>query len=637
MELGGILLGRKLSNREFEHRRIGAFEAVPDMGLDGLGSAAYGPEAALTILAPVGAASLGFVGWVMGPVVALLALLYLSYRQTVVAYPNSGGAYTVAKENLGVNASLLAAAAIMIDYVLNVAVGVSAGVGALVSSVPSLQRYTLPICLGVLAFTTVVNLRGTPDAGRLFALPTYLFILSFLLLMGIGVVHAMHAGGRPQAVVPVPPLAKGTEALTLWLLLRAFAAGCTAMTGVEAVSNGVGVFKEPRTRYAHRTLSIIVGVLGLLLVGVSYLVHAYGIGAMDETRPGYQSVLSQLAGAVVGHGVFYYVAMASVLCVLCLSANTSFVGFPQLCRLAAEDGFLPRPFAMAGRRLVYSVGIIYLAATSGVLLIVFGGITDRLIPLFAIGAFLTFTMSQAGMVVHWSRALRNERGRARLAHTVRLTINAVGAAATIGALAIIVTTKFLDGAWITILTIPAVIALLKAISRYYQRLSARVALDTPLDPAAAAAPVVILALEDWNRIAQAALNFALTISPDVRAVHLTALRGPECRDDADDLAKRWRDQVEAPIRAAGRPPPSLVMLEAEYRDAHAAFLNYIEGVKTDNAGRIVAVLVPELIKRPWELLLHANRGRALRERLARETGEGVVMVEVPWRAAETGA
>src|SRR5690242_16977833 len=396
MSLLKLVLGRRLANEEYIERKISAFEGVPAMGLDGLGSSSYGPEAALTVLMPLGAAGAGYIGFVMLPILALLAILYVSYRQTIRAYPSNGGAYTVSRANLGANASLLAASALMIDYVLNVAVGISAGVGALTSAVPTLHPYTLALCLAILVLVTIMNLRGTIDAGRAWALPTYVFVASFVLILAIGVYNTVAAGGQPHAVVSPPRSPNPTEAVTIWLLLRSFAAGCTAMTGVEAVSNGVSAFREPVVTRAHRTLGAICGILGLLLGGITYLVRSYGITAMDQSQQGYQSVLPQRAGAGIGRGLFYYVAIGRVLCVLCLSANTSFVDFPRVCRLVAQDDFLPRPFAAVGRRLVFSVGILYLAAGAGLLLIAFGGITDRLIPLFAIGAFLTFTMSQLG-------------------------------------------------------------------------------------------------------------------------------------------------------------------------------------------------------------------------------------------------
>ena len=443
MDILDFILGRRLSNRESAQRKIGAFEGVPSMGLDGLSSSAYGPEAALTVLMPLGAAGLVWFGWVMAPIVLLLAILAASYWQTIRAYPSNGGAYIVSRSNLGSGLSLLAAAALMIDYMLNVAVGISAGAGSLISAVPALQPYTLTLCLMILAVISLANLRGTQESGRLFALPTYVFTASFVAIIAVGCYRALASGGNPVPIVPPPALPAGVEAVSAWLLMRSFASGCTAMTGVEAVSNGMSAFRDPAVKYGHRTLAIIVAILGVLLAGIGWLGAAYQIGAMDQTKPGYRSVLSQLAGAVIGQGMLYYIAMASLLCILCLSANTSFVGFPRLCRTVAEDGFLPRPFAIAGRRLVYSVGITYLAVTAGLLLIAFRGITDRLIPLFAIGAFLTFTLSQAGMVVHWRRSLR-ARDR-RHSDRVHLAINAVGAVTTGGALVIIVIAKFIEG------------------------------------------------------------------------------------------------------------------------------------------------------------------------------------------------
>ena len=624
LTLADILLGRRLSNNENTSRKIGWFEAVPAMGLDGLGSASYGPEAALTILAPLGAASAAWALPVMTPIVLLLGILYLSYRQTVVAYPTNGGAYTVAKENLGRGASLLAAAALMIDYVLNVAVGISAGVGALTSTIPSLQPHTLELCLAILAVVTLANLRGTAESGWAFALPTYVFIVSFLGVIGFGLWRVVENGGAPHPVIAPPHPAHAVEGVGLWLLLRAFAAGCTAMTGVEAVSNGVGTFKAPVVAQAHRTLTVICLTLGLLLAGIALVAHAYGLGAMDQTKPGYQSVLSQLVGAVVGRGPIYSVAMASVLAVLCLSANTSFVGFPRVCKLVAEDGFLPRGFAMADRRLVFSVGVAFLTITSGALLIVFDGITDRLIPLFAIGAFLTFTMSQLGMVAHWRRE------GARQSH--RLAINAVGAATTAAAFAIIVVTKFVDGAWIVVLAIPATIGLLLAIRGYYDRLSARLKISGPFVVEETEPPSVLVAVEGRNRMTDRALRFAMTLSPDVVAVHLMRLAGPEAHEDGLELRRRWRSEVEQPLERLGMKPPRIVLLPAPYRRIHEPLLEFIDKLDADTPGRSVVVLIPELVlARTWERLLHTGRGERLRRALLEHGGPRLNIMIAPWR------
>lgn len=632
-----FVLGRSLANWESAERRIGVLEGVPAMGLDGLSSSAYGPEAALTILAAAGAAGLGAILPIMFVILALLAILFISYWQTIEAYPKSGGAYIVAKENLGVSASLLAVTALMIDYVLNVAVGISAGVAALVSALPELRLYMLPLCLGILALVTFANLRGTMDAGRLFALPTYLFMLSFMIILLLGVSYVLASGGHPHPAAAPPPPPKATEAIGLWLLLRAFASGCTAMTGVEAVSNGVGAFREPAVRNAHVTLAVIVVTLGILLGGIAYLAHAYGIMSMDQTQPGYQSVLSQLAGAVVGRGGFYYVAIASALAILCLSANTSFVDFPRLCRFVAQDGFLPRPFAIVGRRLVNSVGVLYLAITAGLLLTAFGGITDRLIPLFAIGAFLTFTMSQAGMVAHWRRAMRERRGAPGARRIwIHLAINAVGACTTALALLVIVVAKFTEGGWITIVTIPCVLVLLRAIKRYYAGIDTQLRTEQQLEFHHKRPPIVLVATEDWNRLTGKALTLAMELSPDVRAVHLAALEGPDVEAEEKRLRERWAKAVEEPARAAHfAHPPRLEFLSAPYRRIHAPLLKLIKEVNEESPDRTIAVLIPELVKRHWwEYLLSVQRARRLRAALLEYGGSRVAVMEVPWYLAE---
>ncbi len=422
MSLIKLLFGRPLASDEQTNQKISVLSGLPALGLDGLSSAAYGPEAALAILVPLGAASLSYIGPITGVILALLTILYVSYRQTIAAYPANGGSYTVARENLGTWSSLLAAAALMIDYVLNVAVGISAGVAALVSAFPALQPYTVLLCLVVLALITLVNLRGTGEAGLAFALPTYLFIVTMVVVLAIGIVRVLLAHGHPVPCYPPGALPGAQVTVGLWLLLRSFASGCTAMTGVEAVSNGVSAFQEPRVKNAHRTLTLIVAILAVLLIGIAYLARAYNIGAMDQSDPGYQSILSQLIGAVVGRGWFYYITIAGILAVLCLSANTSFVDFPRLCHLIAKDDFLPSYFAAIDRRLVYSTGVLFLAVAAGLLLIGFSGITDDLIPLFAVGAFLAFTLSQAGMVIHWRKRLKDSslRGSGESASVIQL-------------------------------------------------------------------------------------------------------------------------------------------------------------------------------------------------------------------------
>jgi amino acid transporter len=634
-----VILGRRLANREIQERKIGAYEGIAAMGLDGFASSAYGPEAALTVLATLGAASTIYIGWVTVPILALLAVLFASYWQTVRAYPTSGGAYTVAKENIGTNGSLLAAAALMIDYVLNVAVGISAGVAALVSAAPQLHPYMLPLCLGMLSFVTLMNLRGTLDAGRLFAVPTYIFVVSFVVILALGLYRAAISGGHPEPVIPPPPLPDAIEAVSLWLLLRAFASGCTAMTGVEAVSNGMNAFREPVVKYGHRTLMGIVIVLAVLLAGIGYLSKAYGIGAMDQAQSTYRSVLSQLASAVVGDGVLYYVAIGSLLCVLVLSANTSFVGFPRLCRSIAADGFLPRPFAIAGHRLVFSIGILYLAIAAGVLLIVFGGITEHLIPLFAIGAFLTFTLSQTGMVIHWLRQLRQGRS-APERRTIRMHLltNAAGALTTGLALIIIVIAKFGAGAWITVVVVPAVIVLLKSIRRYYDRVAARVRDSSPLQITSTEPPVVLVAIDEWNQLADRSLTLALSLSSDVIGVHLSQLAGPDTDEEQRKLHQQWQRDVAEPSRQAGYRPPKLVILQAQYRAIHEPILKLARELEDELPGRAIAVLIPELVKQRWyQRLLHTNRAKRLRSQLLKHGGTRLTIINVPWYLHEPGA
>jgi amino acid transporter len=634
--LRNVLLGRRLANREAQERKIGAFEAVAAMGLDGLGSSAYGPEAALTALVPLGTLSLAYIGPVIVPILVLLTVLYFSYRQTLRAYPGNGGAYLVAKENLGQPASLLAAAALMVDYVLNVAVGISAGVAALVSALPSLHPYILPLCLAMLTLITLMNLRGTVDASRIVAVPTYLFIASFALILGLGLWRTLSAGGAPQPVVPPATLPAPAETVTLWLLLRAFASGCTAMTGVEAVSNGMSAFREPAIVHGRRTLTAIVVLLGALLASIAYLAQAYAVGAMDQSRTGYRSVLSQLGGAIVGEGPLYYVAIGSLLCVLALSANTSFVGFPRLCRLVACDGFLPKPFAVAGHRLVFSAGIVYLAVCAGLLLIMTGGITDHLIPLFAIGAFLTFTLSQSGMVMHWWRARAHGTREGHAGSTsLNLWTNAVGAVATAAALLVIVIAKFREGAWITVIVVPATIVLLRSIRGYYDAVEAKVADPTPLELQNLQPPIVLVTIEGWSRLADRALTLAMTLSPDVVGVHLVQLAGPDEQRRRDELQANWERNVAAPARDAGVPVPEFVVLPAPYRSIHQPVLELARRIELRRPGRTVAVLIPELVMQHWyQRLLHTGRAGRLRRQLLRHGGSRLTVINVPWYLEE---
>jgi len=619
MSLFDYLLGRRLATYEEGEQRVGVLAGIPMLGLDALGSAAYGPEAALTLLIPLGAAGISYIGPISTLIIILLFVVYFSYRQTIEAYPQGGGSYTVAKDNLGTTAGLFAAAALLLDYVLVVAVGISAGVGALVSALKVLQPHTLSLCLAILALITLVNLRGVRESGLAFMAPTYLFIVSLLAVLAIGIVKTILAEGRPMPVAPPPSQPEVATAASLWILMRAFASGCTAMTGVEAVSNGVSAFREPAVPHAQRTLAAIIGLLAMMLAGIAYLCRVYGIGATEPGLPGYESILSQLVAAVVGRGVFYYITIGSVLCVLALSANTGFADFPRLCRVIANDGFLPSGFAHRGRRLVYSQGIIVLALLSAGLLIAFEGITDRLIPLFAIGAFLAFTLSQAGMVEHWRR-LGGPHARKSMA------INAAGAASTGVTLVVVLVSKFLEGAWIMILLIPALLFLFYSVRTHYEKVGREVACDMPLDANGLEPPVVLLPIRGWSSITRKALRFALKISTEIYTLHIA---GDERTMVA--LEDGWERLVREPTRKAGLPAPKLIIIYSPFRQMYVPLIQVISDLTRAHPNRDIAVIIPELVGTRWYHYVLHNQTAAVMVAYLRLSGyRRVVVVSVPW-------
>jgi len=618
MAIVNLLFGSPLATTDERAERIGATAGIPIFGLDALSSAAYGPEAALTLLIPLGAAGVAYIVPISVSIIILLSIVFFSYRQTIEAYPGGGGSYTVARANLGVFPGLLAAAALMIDYILVVAVGISAGVGALVSAAPGLQPHTLLLCLAILAVVTLVNLRGVRETGIVFLVPTYLFVGTLLIAIAIGLVRTLAGGGHPVPVVTPPPAQPAVAAVGLWLLLKAFASGCTAMTGVEAVSNGVKAFREPTAANARRTLAVIIALLILMLAGIAYLVRAYGIAATDPGAPGYQSVLSMLVAAVAGKGIFYYVTIGSILLVLALSANTAFADFPRLCKIISHDGFLPRSFGFRGRRLIYSQGVYVLAALSAVLLILFGGVTDRLIPLFAVGAFLAFTLSQAGMVSHWKRT--GGRGARR-----SMLVNGLGAVATAVTVVVVLVAKFMDGAWITLLLVPGLLAVMIAVRRQYHHVSMSVGSQSPLELGSFQAPLVLVPLDHWNQIARRALTFALTVSPDVTALHI------DSGERTIYLRQEWYGFVEQPVLQLGMAPPKLVVLSSPYRFVITPIVDYVLDLAQKNPSRQVAVVIPEVVERRWYYhMLHNQRGTALKSMLYFKGNGRILVVNVPW-------
>ncbi len=617
MSLLELVLGRPLASTEERAEQIGPAKGIPIFGLDALGSAAYGPEAALTLLIPLGLVGLRFIVPMSLGIIVLLAIVYFSYRQTIAAYPSGGGSYIVAHQNLGTFPGLLAAAALLIDYALDAAVGISAGIGALTSAVPSLHPHTLMLCLVALVLLTVVNLRGVSESGAVFLFPTYLFLGCMAVILTLGIARAMASGGHPMPIIR-PPSAHAASAVSLWLLLKAYASGCTALTGVEAVSNGVGAFREDRTKNARRTLGIIILALGLMLAGIAVLVRAYGIVATDPNGNAYQSILSMLFAAVVGRGWFYYVAIGSVLVLLTLSANTAFADFPRVCHFVAEDGFLPNAFANRGRRLVYSEGIIVLFVITAALLIGFGGITDRLIPLFAVGAFLAFTMSQAGMVAHWKR---EGGGSARTS----MALNLAGAIATGLTVVVVIVAKFTEGAWITLVAIPVLLFTMYRVRNHYDKLKREIDLDTPLETSLPNTPILVVTIQGWTRVNKQALRVAMGLSRDIKVVHVTQ------DDKPNDFCQKWQEYVASPAQQANLPVPQLVELHSPYRLVVTPIVDYIKSLADDNLDRRIITVIPELVERRWfQWLLHTQRAEILKGRLLMEGNDRISVLNIPW-------
>ncbi len=621
MQIIDLLFGKPLATSEERAECIGPAAGIPVFGLDALSSAAYGPEAALTLLIPLGLMGIHYIVPVTTAILILLVILYFSYSQTIEAYPHGGGSFTVAGENLGDRVGLLAAAALMIDYVLTAAVGISAGVGALISAVPSLQPHTLQLCLAVLLLLTLVNMRGVRDTGVVFLIPTYLFLATLLIVIAVGLFHTITHGGHPAPLIAPPRLPAATAAVSLWLLLRVFSSGCTAMTGVEAVSNGVMAFRDPTTKNARRSLTVIIALLFILLAGIAVLCHFYNVGATDPGLPGYQSVLSQLTLAVTGRNWFYYVTIASILLVLALSANTAFADFPRLTRAIALKGYLPHIFTLRGRRLLYSWGIYVLVFLTGSLLILFGGVTDRLIPLFAIGAFMAFTLSQAGMVVHWKRLRTPGSG-------VRMFVNGLGAVATGITTVVVLVTKFLAGAWVTALLIPLLILAMVAVHRHYRHVAWETACPEPLQVTNIHPPIVIIPMDRWSRITAKALRFALSISNELQIVHVDT---PDVDHGDRELTSLWTEKILQPLREAGLPQPKFERLQSPYRTILMPLLDYILSQERNNENRHIAVLVPELVVRHWwQALLHNQRSSLLKLLLLLRGNQRIVVINIPW-------
>jgi len=600
MNILDLIVGKPLKTSEERAEQIGPAAGIAIFGLDALSSAAYGPEAALTLLIPLGLLGVQFIVPISAAIITLLIIVYFSYRQTIEAYPTGGGSYTVARFNLGTFWGLLAAGALLADYILTAAVGISAGVGALTSALPRLLPHTLGICLVILVAITIVNLRGVRESGKAFLLPTYLFVATLLIAIAGGIVKVMMSGGHPTPVAPLPPAPLQVQAVTYWLLLRVFASGCTALTGVEAVSNGVRAFREPAVKNAQRTLTMIIGILAILLAGISYLVKVYGITATDPGKPGYQTVLSMMIGAVFGKGAFYYVSITAILLVLSLSANTAFADFPRLCRAIAQNNYLPHGFAQRGRRLVYTQGIVVLAVLCGFLLVIFRGVTDRLIPLYAVGAFLAFTLSQAGMVRHWWKVRGPHWEKSVL-------VNGLGAFVTGVTVLVVLLAKSTEGAWITLLFIPLMIFAFYAVRRHYHNVAVATRCTIPVELGEIKEPpLVVVPVDRWSAITKQALEFASRLSREVIVVHV------ELSEHSALLKEEWARYVERGYREAGTPAPSLRILPSPYRFIVVPIVQFVLELAEKHADRQIVVVIPEFVEDRWyEFFLHNQRARLL--------------------------
>jgi amino acid transporter len=589
-----VLIGRPLKSSEAQHGEITPLEGLPALSLDALTSVAYGPEAIVLVLGTAGVAALHLVLPITIAIVALLALLVISYRQVIDGYPHGGGAYAVSRANLGTGASQVAAASLVVDYTLTVAVSIAAGIAALTSAFPALTGATVPLCLAELALLTVLNLRGLGETARAFLLPTFVFIVGLLAVIVIGIVHPLDPhlaqGGTSQtAKVNLAPLG-------VLLVLKAFSAGCSALTGVEAIANGVPLFRPPRQKRAKQTELLLGVLLGVLLLGLAVRVNKFHVGP----RTG-QTVLSQVMSYSVGRGWFYYVVSISITVVLGLAANTSFGGLPVLASLLSRDHYLPHAFALRGDRLVYSKGIWALTAAAAVLLVVVRGNTNSLIPLFAIGVFIGFTLAQTGMVLHW-RGARPPHWRAKA------TLNGVGAFVTAAATVVFLLTKFTEGAWVVVVIIPIIILLFHRIRAYYTRLSGILGIgDIPPAPHTGRV-LVVVPVSGVTRLTSFVISEALSMGDDVIALAVTFA------DEVDreaELERAW---------AAWDPGVRLVTLRSQYHSVArpiVRFLNAFE--RREHDYEHIIVLIPVIRTTKWRYRILHNQldlvlSAALRDR-----------------------
>jgi amino acid transporter len=576
-----FLLGKTLPTSAHGEQRLSNTAALAVLSSDALSSVAYATEEILLVLVAAGSGALGLSLPIAIGIVLLLTVVTLSYRQTIRAYPNGGGAYTVARDNLGVYPGLVAAASLMIDYILTVTVSIAAGTAALTSAAPALQPFTVSLCLIFIFLLMLANLRGVKESGNLFMIPTYAFIVSIVILIALGLIK--QASGQVSGVYPTLPVQEG---LSLFFLFKAFSAGCTALTGVEAISNGVLAFKPPEWKNARLTLLAMSTILGAMFLGITYLTRIYHI----VPREG-ETVVSLLGHQIFGNGPMYYFLQIATLFILILAANTSYADFPRLSSLIARDGYLPRQLSLLGDRLVYSNGIIFLSISAGVLVVIFRGQVNSVIPLYAVGVFTSFTLSQAGMVRHWFK----ERERGWQASAV---MNTLGAIATAIVLVVILMTKFTRGAWLVVVTVPLVVSIFLAIHRHYEYVAERLSIQglPPRSYVARPKPIVVthpavVVVGQLNRGTIEALDYARTIADEIVAVHVDINS-----IDREKLQEKWR-QLESDI--------PLEIIDSPYRSVIEPIADFVEQFEDRHQDVFTTVIIPAFVTRNWwDSLLH---------------------------------
>jgi amino acid transporter len=611
------------------HERLSKVKALAIFSSDALSSSAYATEEILLILLLAGTAAFSYALPIAGLIALLLVIVTLSYMQTIKAYPSGGGAYIVAHENLGRRAGLVAGSALLVDYILTVSVSVAAGVAAVTSAFPDLHDLRVPIGVVMIFLITLGNLRGLREAGTLFAIPTYFFILSMSTVIVVGFTKVVIGDAPGTLLDPAPPQEThaATQGLTLFLLMRAFSSGSAALTGIEAISNGVPTFKQPEVTNARITMGFMAGILAFLFLGITFLSSRFGLVPIE----GGETIVSQLGKVTIGENAFYYAYQFGTALVLFLAANTSFNGFPPLGAILARDRFLPRQFSFRGDRLAYSNGIMILATAAAVLLTAFGGEVNRLIPLYALGVFISFTLSQSGMVRHWL-SLREGGWRFGLA------INGIGAAATAVVAGIIGITKFTSGAWISLLIMAAFMLMFVLIRRHYEWFEKKTTVDEEELRAAVPAAstlvagdrdeqyipprdVVIVPVDGINKITMGAIATARELSRMVTAVHLT-----DDREKAEQLRERWSELV---------PDVPLHIVESPYRSFVAPMLKYLELLDETETRRVTLILPSFVVEHWWERILH-NRD-VLRLKPFLKERPGIRVVDFPYRLKEETA